>query len=119
MAQPISKPLPPSDGIEHRKSPRKQVLLTSKIVYGDGAFVFDCTIRDISATGARITLAQGRTIPDEIYLLDMSNRMAYQAKVVSERASGFGLKFLKAMKLSDINTAELRYLKRIWMEHAR
>jgi hypothetical protein len=114
----ISKQLAPS-GIEQRKAPRKKVLLTGKVIYGEGAYVMDCTIRDISATGARITLAQGRSIPQGAYLLDMVNRIAYQAVVVSERAGGFGLRFGKTLRLADITAPELRYLKRIWLEHAR
>jgi hypothetical protein len=108
----------PAAGVEQRKAPRKKVLLTAKVIYGDGAQVFDCTIRDVSATGARITLAQGRTIPDAVYLLDLGNRVAYEAAVVSQRAPGFGLKFVKTMKLTDV-PPELRYLKRIWMDCAR
>jgi hypothetical protein len=108
----------PAAGVDQRKAPRKKVLLTGKVIYGNGVQVFDCTIRDISATGARITLAQGRMIPDAVYLLDMGNRMAYEAAVVSQRAGGFGLKFSKSMKLTDV-PAELRYLKRIWMDYAR
>jgi hypothetical protein len=106
-------------GVEQRKAPRKKVLLTSKIVYGDGAYVLDCTIRDISASGAFITLSQGRSIPGEIYLLDLANRVAYYAKIVSQRASGYGIKFLNTYPLAQITTPELRYLKRIWLESAQ
>jgi hypothetical protein len=114
----VSKQPAPS-GIEQRKAPRKKVLLTGKIIYGEGTHVMDCTIRDLSATGARITLAQGRSIPEATYLLDMVNRIAYEAVVVSERAGGFGLKFKKTLRLADITAPDLRYLKRIWLEYAR
>ena len=109
----------PRGGIEQRRAPRKKVLLTSKLVYGDGAYVLDCTIRDISASGAFITLSQGRSIPSEVYLLDLANRVAYHASVVSERAHGYGIKFLKTYPLAQLMTPELRYLKRIWMESAQ
>jgi hypothetical protein len=114
-----SKEPTPSGGIEQRKSPRKKVLLTGKIIQDGGAIVFDCTIRDISATGARITLNQARAMPETFYLLDMVNRVAYEATTVSERAGGFGLKFKKTLRLSEVNQPELRYLKRIWLEYAR
>ena len=109
----------PAGGIEQRKAPRKKVLLTGKVIYDGGAHMFDCTIRDISATGARITLNQARAIPDNFYLLDMVNRVAYEALVVSERAGGFGLKFKKTLRLAEVTAPELRYLKRIWLECAR
>jgi hypothetical protein len=106
-------------GVEQRKAPRKRVLRSSKIVCGDGACVLDCTIRDISATGARITLNSRRAIPANLFLLDMADRIAYEALVVSERAGGYGLKFLKTHPLAAINAPELRYLKRLWIELAR
>ena len=116
---PISKPPAPTGGLELRKAARKKVLLTGKIIWDDGAHVLDCHIMDVSATGARITLKQGRSMPPAVFLIDMQNRMAHQATVVSERAGGFGLKFAKSMKLADITAPELRYLKRIWLEAAR
>jgi hypothetical protein len=115
----LTKQNAPAGGVEQRKAPRKPVLLTSKLVFDNGAHVVDCTIRDISATGARVAVAPGRSIPGELYLLDLANRMAYLATVVSERANGYGLKFSKTLKLSDVTAPELRYLKRIWMESAR
>jgi hypothetical protein len=114
-----SKQPEPNGGIEQRKSPRKKVLLSGKIIYGDGTHVLDCTIRDISTTGARIALAQGRTIPERVYLLDMVNRVAYESAVLSERSGGFGLKFNKTLKLAEVTAPELRYLKRIWLECAQ
>jgi hypothetical protein len=110
--------LQPARGVEQRKAPRKKVLLTGKVIYGGGSYVRDCTIRDISASGARITLTQPQSIPDTVYLLDLVNRMAYEAVVVSQRAGGCGLKFGKTQKLADV-PPELRFLKRIWLESAR
>ena len=106
-------------GIEQRKAPRRKVMLTSKLVYGDGAYVLDCTIRDISTTGAFITLAHRNSIPGEVYLLDLANRVAYHATVVSERAAGYGLRFLKTYPLAQVTAPELRYLQRIWLECAQ
>ena len=114
-----SKQPGPSGGIEQRKAPRKKVLLTGKAIYGGGAYVLDCTICDVSATGARITLAQGRSIPETVYLLDLVNRVAYEATVVSQRAGGFGLRFIKTLRLAEVTAPELRYLKRIWLECAQ
>ncbi len=115
----LSQKPAPSGGIEQRKAPRKEVLLTSKVIYGEGAHVLDCTICDISATGARINLAQGCSIPANVYLLDMVNRVAYESAIVSERANGLGLKFLKTLPLAKMTAPELRYLKRIWLASAQ
>jgi hypothetical protein len=120
LSQTIStKQATPNSGIEQRKAPRKKVLLTGKIIHDGGTIVFDCTIRDISATGARITLNQARAMPESFYLLDMVNRVAYESVTISERAGGFGLKFKKTLRLSEVTAPELRYLKRLWLEYAR
>ena len=130
---PISKPAAPAGGIELRKAARKKVLLTGKVIWQEGAHILDCIILDVSATGARIKLSQGKTIPEAVFLLDMSNRMAHEAVVVSQRDSGIGMKFQKSYKLADIGSMrrlrsqdaetmvapELRYLKRIWLEAAQ
>ena len=81
--------------------------------------MLECTIRDISASGARITLSKGSSIPANVYLIDMANRIAYETVVVSQRAGGYGLKFRNAHPLAQINAPELRYLKRIWIQHAQ
>ena len=130
---PTSKPTSPASGIELRKAARKKVLLTGKIVWNEGAYILDCSILDVSATGARITLGQGKTVPEKVHLLDMTNRMAHEAIVVSQRDGGFGMKFLRSYKLAEIGTLrhgrggepdiivapELKYLKRIWLNAAQ
>ena len=115
----IAKQSVSTASVENRAAPRRKVLLTSKLIYDNGDVVLDCAIRDISATGARITLAQKRSIPEDVFLLDLPNRMAYHATVVSERASGFGLKFLETYKLAQITSPELRFLKRVWIAAAQ
>jgi len=130
---PISKPAAPAGGVELRKAARKKVLLTGKVVWEEGAHILDCIILDVSATGARIKLSQGKTIPETTFLLDMSNRMAHEAVLVSQRDNSFGMKFLRSYKLAEIGSMrrlrsqdadtmvapELRYLKRIWLEAAQ
>ena len=44
---------PSSGGAELRQAARKKVLVTGKIIWDAGGHVLDCSILDISATGAR------------------------------------------------------------------
>ena len=51
---------------DRRKTPRKRLLKEGKIVYADGLRVLDCTIRDMSAEGARLLIAntvKGKGVP--------------------------------------------------------
>ena len=110
---------PAARGIELRQAARKKVLLTGKIIWGEGAHILDCSILDVSATGARVVLKTHQIVPETVFLLDMANRMAHEATVVSQRPDGFGLKFLKSQKLADVTAPELRYLKRIYLDAAQ
>ena len=42
---------------EKRKPARRRVLKEGKIVFADGLRVIDCTIRDLSTSGARLLIA--------------------------------------------------------------
>ena len=110
MSDPNSPELPPvADG---RKTPRKRVLLGGKIVFNEGAYTYDCRIRDISEAGARIILSPGAIIPTRVVLIDTRNSMAYPSEVVWLKEPEFGLKFLSAHSLKQPLPPELQYLKR-------
>ncbi len=105
---------------ELRASPRKKVLLTGKVVWGkEGRYSLDCEIRDISAGGARIGLANGQPIPQVVFLIDIRNRVAFEAEVASDRAPEFGLKFRQTFPLGQRIDPSLSYLRRIWFDCAR
>ena len=110
---------PSGGGVELRKAARKKVLVTGKIIWDAGAHVLDCSILDISASGARVALRTHQVVPETVILLDMGNRTAHEATVVAQRADGFGLKFLSSHKLADVTAPELRYLKRVFLDAVR
>ncbi|MEA2825558.1 MAG: hypothetical protein QOF03_2040, partial [Alphaproteobacteria bacterium] len=113
MAQPDSADLPPRV-VNQRGAPRKRTLLGGKVIYGDGQQVRDCTIRDISETGARIAIAKGEVIPTRVFLIDRRAPIAYEATVSWIKAPEFGLTFLKTHALKGNIPAELDYLKQVW-----
>lgn len=96
-----------------RAAARQRVLFGGKIVHGDGAFSVDCTIRDLSESGAKITLGQRVSIPNDVYFIELRLGVAYAAQVAWRRTPNFGLRFVKRI---DLATApkELDYLKRLW-----
>lgn len=112
---PNSAKPPIKPGTDERRSSRKRTLFSGKITYSEGAHSLDCTIRDLSETGARISLAKGQGIPSEVYLIDIRNRMAYEAKVEWCRAPDFGLVFLKTHPVTAITDPRLAYLNRLWI----
>jgi hypothetical protein len=99
--------------VKERRSPRRRTLLAGKVVFGEGRTV-NCTIRNISETGAKITLARGECIPSNVFLIDRKTATAYEAKVRWIKAPDFGLEFVNAYNLEPQLPAELRYLLGIW-----
>ena len=53
-----------------RSSQRQRVLKTGKIIFAGGSFSIDCTIRNISETGARLQVPTTVGIPDKFTLVD-------------------------------------------------
>ena len=96
-----------------RAAARKRVLFGGKIVYGDGAFTADCVIRDLSESGAKITLGHRVSIPTDVYFIDLKSGVAYSALVAWRRAPNFGLRFSKRIDLAAA-PKELAYLARLW-----
>ena len=60
---------------ERRPAPRSRVLLSGIVAYGDGAYSLDCTIRNLSKTGARVTTKQVQ-LPSDFFLINLKTRRA-------------------------------------------
>ncbi|HKB96967.1 MAG TPA: PilZ domain-containing protein [Rhizomicrobium sp.] len=108
---------PPSPD-ERRPKPRKRVLLTGIVVYANGTYSFDCTFRNLSETGARIVVGKSAQFPSDFYLINIRDRVAYEAKVVWNNGSEVGVTFQKTLPMSDITDSSLIFLKRLWLSKA-
>jgi PilZ domain-containing protein len=53
---------------ERRANPRARRLKPGKIVLNDGKSVFDCSVRNVSATGACLLVGNGFLLPGEFKL---------------------------------------------------
>jgi hypothetical protein len=82
----------------------------------DNLYTLDCTIRDISQGGARITLGNHQPLPLELYLIVVRNCAAHQVELVWRRYPARGLKFLKTYALDAALPDELKFLQRLWVE---
>jgi hypothetical protein len=108
------KPLSES-GKDNRRATRKRTLFSGKISYSNGAHSVDCSIRNVSQTGARISLTKGVGLPSQLYLIDLRHGIAYEAKVEWSRTPDFGLTFLKTYPLAALSDPSLDYLKQLWI----
>ena len=114
---PIDSAGPPPRVVNGRRAVRKRTLLSGRVVYGEDDRVRDCTIRDLSETGARITLAKGEIIPTRVFLIDKRTATAYEARVTWIKAPDFGLSFVNSYSLDGDMPRELNFLKPIWASY--
>ncbi|MGZ5923427.1 MAG: PilZ domain-containing protein [Rhizomicrobium sp.] len=106
---------PPAD---RRPGRRRRMLLGGRVTFHDGAQVFDCSIRDLSEGGARITVPNGQIVPTHVYLINLRDRLVYESVVIWHRGGEAGLSFQKTMQIGDLTETNLAYLKRLWLERA-
>jgi hypothetical protein len=78
---------------ERRKAARRRVLKEGKIVFADGLRVFDCTIRDLSTSGARLLIANTVGLPDTFTLYEKSSGLLYPVSVAWRQANSVGVHF--------------------------
>jgi len=98
---------------ERRGSSRQKTLIAGRLVYGHEAFTLDCLIRDLSRSGAKISVQNPSLVPYEVTLIDARTLTAYEAVVRWRRDTRLGLAFLDTVSLEDPSTQRLRHLRRI------
>ena len=103
---------------ERRPKGRKRVLLTGIVAYGLGAHSFHCTIRNLSETGARLAVGNNAQFPSDFYLINIRDRVAYEAKVVWNKGSEIGVTFTHTKPLAGITDPALAFLKQLWLTKA-
>jgi hypothetical protein len=78
-------------GDEHRIAPRRRVLKAGSISFGGGTF--DCTVRNISETGAALEVVTPLFIPDKFTLIVPSDGLSRPCRVVWRRERRIGIMF--------------------------
>jgi hypothetical protein len=78
---------------DHRSNRRQRVLKSGKIVYAKGSIVIDCTIRNISDTGAQLKVPTTVGIPDNFEFREEIGRKGRAAVVVWRKGDMIGIRF--------------------------
>ncbi len=79
-----------------RIAPRRRMLKAGKIAYSDRHVTIGCTVRDMSATGARLRVEGSVTAPDTFELLIALDGLEANCKVVWRRETEIGVRFVGA-----------------------
>lgn len=98
---------------DRRPASRNRVLLAGILSYDNGGHSFRCSIRDLSATGARISLPPGFVVPRPVFLIEIRARIAHESQRIWSANKSAGLKFVRTVVLDRLDDPSLAYLKRL------
>ena len=86
----------PRDPSEKRGAPRRRVLKAGIMAYCDRHCTLPCTVRDISATGARLRSDSAVNAPDRFELIIELDGLEAECEVVWRKGDDMGVRFLSA-----------------------
>ena len=92
-ASPPARRRPTSD---LRSDNRSRTLLGAQIVFNNRCSTIDCTVRDLSATGAKVLISPHVAIPDEFDLNIPQSQRKHRAKIMWRDADSCGVRFITA-----------------------
>lgn len=78
---------------DNRVAPRQRTLKGGKIVLNDGFSTIDCTVRNLSATGAKLEVASIIGIPPQ-FRLAMNDGRDFSCETAWRTESAIGVKFI-------------------------
>ena len=84
---------------ETRKSSRVRSLLSAQVIFNKGASTFDCIVRNISADGARLEIADSMALPAEFELDIPHKGRAFRARIVWRGDNLVGVELADARSL--------------------
>jgi hypothetical protein len=87
---------PPS--ADRRQSPRHRALKAGRIVFGNMAMSFDCTIRNMSDTGARLQVDANTNVPGEFYFIITADHLVARAHVMWRTPHEVGIHYLEPLR---------------------
>jgi len=82
---------------------------------GNGAFTCDCSVRSLSTTGARISVAGEHNFRGRIYVINIRDGSAYDSQVVWSKGADIGIKFDVVIPLSTTTDVGFSRLKKLWL----
>jgi len=97
---------------EQRASPRRNVSLAAKVAIG--AATADCTIRDVSASGAKLHAPSVLRLPEEVRLVILSEGILVHAQRVWARFPLCGLKFISVEEIQRSRHPDAVQLRDAW-----
>jgi c-di-GMP-binding flagellar brake protein YcgR len=81
------------EGSERRHDRRRKTLKSAKIIFNNNQSVFDCAVRDLSETGAKLALGDLLPLPSHFKLV-LHDGMTHECEVIRHTGREIGVRFL-------------------------
>lgn len=107
-----------ADASQRRNNGRQRTLLAGKLANVDATETVDCTIRNISDTGAMIEIASPQFLTGPLHLLQVKEGLAWDVEIVWRRGNRMGLRLGDRHDLKANTEMQLRALRAIWSQMA-
>jgi hypothetical protein len=101
---------------EQRRLARKNVLLNGVMADLESEQSWDCTIHDINARGAAISVGGRIPVGAQLYLLDTESRTAYLARVMWSNYERSGVLFDRSHAMGFGLPPKMRFLWRLFLD---
>ena len=82
------------DKDEQRRRPRKRTLYNARVVFNNRFSTIECTVRDLSEAGARISFPHPTPLPPEVELEIFKIGQSFRARVMWSEEKSHGLMFI-------------------------
>ena len=93
------------DGSERRVAPRVRTLKRAKILFNNRYSTFDCIVRNISSTGALLTIDEAAHLPKIFDIIIGEEKMERPARLVYRRGMLAGIRFLDVVSEDEEQAA--------------
>ena len=102
--------------LEHRNTPRRKSLLAGIILHGEAGLTTDCTIRDLTDSGAKARIPSAVFMSAPIVLIIPTHDAAFSVRVMWEQYGEVGLQFGDPLNLQSPATTLEKMAHRLWLE---
>jgi len=101
-----------------RGAQRKRVLMSAVVCDDQGRQIQDCTLRDVSESGARIGFARMARPLQTLFLINVRERIVHRARLIWHNGFEAGIAFTGTTPLSSVADPSLSFLRKLWMDRA-
>jgi hypothetical protein len=91
--------------MDQRSNKRQRTVLDGRIVFNNRFSLIDCTVRDLSDTGARIAFDHAITIPPEFEIEIPKKSLSLWARVMWSNGKEHGVMFVDAPRIKALSEA--------------